>query len=108
MQDIKQKVINSLTWKKSTKISAQRCNISEDEYIKIKKQFLKERKNKKKKSIFFSKAAENAQIAEAIDLEKGEGKISGTFDYEPKSAEEIIDLLKVKTYFSFSVIILID
>ena len=97
MQDIKQKVINSLTWKKSTKISAQRCNISEDEYIKIKKQFLKERKNKKKKSIFFSKAAENAQIAEAIDLEKGEGKISGTFDYEPKSAEEIIDLLKIDT-----------
>ncbi len=50
---------------------------------------------KKKKSLFFSKAAENAQLVESIDLEKGEGKISGTFDYEPKSAEEIIELLKI-------------
>ena len=30
-------------------------------------------------------------------LDKGEGKISGTFDYEPKSAEEIIELLKIDT-----------
>ena len=97
MQDIKQKVINSLKWKKNSKISAERCNISEDEYLKIKKQVLQERKTKRKKSIFFSKAAENAQVVEAIDLEKGEGKISGTFDHEPKSAEEIIELLKIDT-----------
>ena len=52
---------------------------------------------KKKKSLFFSKASETGQLVESIDLEKGEGKISGTFDHEPKTAEEIIELLKIDT-----------
>ena len=97
MEDIKQKVINSLRWKKSTAVSARRCNMTEEEYIKVKKQIFKERKSKRKKSLFFNKVIDNAQITEAIDLEKGEGKISGTFDHEPKSAEEIIQLLKIDT-----------
>ena len=56
-----------------------------------------DRKKDRKKRKFFSIASKNAEIAEAIDLEKGEGKISGTFDHEPKSAEEIIQLLKIDT-----------
>ena len=40
----KQKVIDSLKWKKHPKISAQRLGMSEDEYIKIKQEVLQERK----------------------------------------------------------------
>lgn len=97
MANIKQKVLESLKWKKHPSISSKRLGITEEQYKIIKKELLAERKNKKKKSIFFSKAAENAQVVEAIDLERGEGKISGTFDHEPKSAEEIIELLKIDT-----------
>ena len=76
---------------------AEKLNITESQYKKIKKEVLQERKSKKKKSLFFSKAADSAQIVEAIDLENGTGKLSGTFDHEPKSAEEIIMLLKIDT-----------
>lgn len=97
MDPLKQKVINSLKWKKNTAISAERCDMNEDDYIRIKNEVLQERKKQRKKSRFFHKAEENAQLVESIDLEKGEGKISGTFNHEPKSAEEIITLLKIDT-----------
>ena len=97
MNNIKQKVLESLKWKKNSFISAERCGISEKEYVKIKKEILTERKKQRKKSRFFSKAAEQSQLVESIDLDKGEGKISGTFEHEPKSAEEIIQLLKIDT-----------
>jgi len=71
--------------------------MNEDDYIRIKNEVLQERKKQRKKSRFFHKAEENAQLVESIDLEKGEGKISGTFNHEPKSAEEIITLLKIDT-----------
>jgi predicted MPP superfamily phosphohydrolase len=97
MNNIKEKVLESLKWKKNSSISAERCGISEKEYVKIKKEILTERKKQRKKSRFFSKAAEQSQLVESIDLDKGEGKISGTFEHEPKSAEEIIQLLKIDT-----------
>jgi len=97
MSNLKQKVAESLKWKKHPAYCAAKLDITETQYKKIKKEVLADRKIKKKKSLFFSKAAENAQLVESIDLEKGEGKISGTFDHEPKSAEEIIELLKIDT-----------
>jgi len=97
MDPLKQKVINSLKWKKNTSISAQRCDMDEEDYIKIKKEILQERKKDRKRSKFFQRAQDNSQLVESIDLDKGEGKISGTFDHEPKSAEEIIELLKIDT-----------
>lgn len=97
MDNIKEKVLKSLKWKKNSFISAQRCGISENEYLKIKKEILNDRKKQKKKNRFFLKASDNAQLVESIDLEKGEGKISGTFDHEPKSAQEIVQLLKIDT-----------
>jgi len=92
---LKQRIIESLKWKKSTFYCAEKLNITESQYVKLKKQILQEKNKDKKKNKFFSKAADNAQLVESIDLEKGEGKISGTFDHEPKSAEEIIQLLKI-------------
>ena len=44
MDSLKQKVINSLKWKKNTEISAARCNMPEEVYIKIKREILDERK----------------------------------------------------------------
>jgi hypothetical protein len=95
MDKLKQKVLNSLKWKKGISISAARLNISETNYIKIKDEILKDRQHNNKKNTFFNKAADNAQFVESYDLEKGEGKLSATFSYEPKSAEEIIQLLKI-------------
>ena len=92
---LKERIIESLKWKKHPSYCADKLNITESQYVKLKKQILQERKKDKKKNKFFSKAADNAQLVESIDLEKGEGKISGTFDHEPKSAEEIIQLLKI-------------
>ena len=97
MDNIKEKVLKSLKWKKNSFISAQRCGMSENEYLKIKKEILNDKKKQKKKNRFFLKAADNAQLVESIDLEKGEGKISGTFNHEPKSAQEIVQLLKIDT-----------
>ena len=97
MSNLKQRVLESLKWKKHPAYCAAKLDITESQYKKIKKEVLADRKIKKKKTLFFSKAAENAQLVESIDLEKGEGKISGTFNHEPKSAEEIIELLKIDT-----------
>lgn len=94
---LKQRVLESLKWKKHPSICARRIGISETEYIKLKAEVKSELKKERKKSTFFKKASDNAQMVESIDLEKGEGKLSGTFDYEPKSAEEIIKLLKIDT-----------
>lgn len=97
MRNLKQKVAESLKWKKNTTYSAARLGITEKEYEKIKSEILNDKRKERKKTKFFTAASKNAELAEAIDLEKGEGKISGTFDYEPKSAEEIIQLLKIDT-----------
>lgn len=97
MKNLKQQVAESLRWKKNVTYSAARLGISEKEYIRIKREILNEKGKDRRKNKFFTVASKNAELAEAIDLEKGEGKISGTFNYEPKSAEEIIKLLKIDT-----------
>ena len=97
MNHLKQRIIESLKWKKHPSYCAEKLNITESQYVKLKKQILSERKSEKKKSKFFDKAEEKSQLVESVDLERGEKKISGTFDNEPKSAEEIINLLKIDT-----------
>jgi|TARA_R110000787_G_scaffold34014_5_gene88525 hypothetical protein len=97
MNNLKQRILESLKWKKHPGYCADRLNITEKQYIKLKKEVLQERKAEKKKGKFFLNAEDKCQLVESIDLEKGEGKISGTFDHEPKSSEEIIKLLKIDT-----------
>ena len=97
MNNLKQRIIQSLKWKKHPRICAEKLNLTEKQYAKIKKEILQERKEERKKSKFFTNAEGKCQMVESIDLEKGEGKISGTFDHEPKSSEEIIKLLKIDT-----------
>tara|TARA_R110002020_G_scaffold402606_1_gene612765 strand:+ start:3797 stop:5020 length:1224 start_codon:yes stop_codon:yes gene_type:complete len=97
MNYLKQRVIDSLKWKKHPSYCAKKLNISEERYIKIKKEVQEENREQKRKSRFLNKDSQEAQLVESIDLEKGEGKISGTFDHEPKTTEEIIKLLKIDT-----------
>jgi len=101
MNNLKQRIIQSLAWKKHPRICAEKLNITEKQYVKLKREILQERKEirkeEKNKKKFFKNDEGDCQLMESIDLEKGEGKISGTFDHEPKSAEEIIILLKIDT-----------
>ena len=97
MNNLKQRILESLKWKKHPVYCANKLNITEKQYIKLKKEVLQERKAERKKGKFFLDAEDKHQLVESVDLERGEGKISGTFDHEPKSSEEIIKLLKIDT-----------
>ena len=97
MSYLKNKILETLKWKKNPQYVSKKLGISLDKYKELKKEILSERKQSKKKAKFFDNAAQNAQLVESIDLEKGEGKISGTFSHEPKTPEEIINLLKIDT-----------
>jgi len=93
MGNIKQRVIESLKWKKHPSYCAGKLNITEKQYIKLKKDVLHDAKRKK----HLDKPSGKNKLVESINLEKGTGEVSGTFDHEPKSSDEIIELLKIDT-----------
>tara|TARA_R110000744_G_scaffold60794_1_gene125789 strand:+ start:2615 stop:3829 length:1215 start_codon:yes stop_codon:yes gene_type:complete len=93
MSNIKKQITETLKWKKNSTYCAARLGILESEYIKLKKELLQDRKKEKKK--FHKPNNQNVKFTESVDLEKGEKTIAGTFTNEPKSAEEIVKLLKI-------------
>lgn len=93
MSNIKKQITETLKWKKNSTYCAARLGILESEYIKLKKELLQDRKKEKKK--FYKPNNQNVKFTESVDLEKGEKTIAGTFTNEPKSAEEIVKLLKI-------------
>ena len=97
MTNIKKQIVETLKWKKNPSYCAAKLNITEKQYIKLKKQVLQERKKNKKNQRYLDQVSNDINVTETIDLENGTGKLSGTFDHEPKSAEEIISLLKIDT-----------
>ena len=97
MTNIKKQISETLKWKKHPSYCAAKLNITEKQYIKLKKQLLQERKKQKKKQKYLEQVSNDSNVTETIDLENGTGKLSGTFNHEPKSAEEIISLLKIDT-----------
>ena len=97
MKNLKHKIKETLRWKKNASYCSAKLGILESEYIKFKKEILGERKASKKHNKHLHKISQDVNVTEAIDLDKGTGKISGTFNHEPKSAEEIISLLKIDT-----------
>ena len=97
MYNLKKQVKETLKWKKNSLYCAAKLGILESEYLKLKKEILTERKADKKKNKLLSNISKDIDVTESIDLDKGTGKISGTFNHEPKSAEEIIKLLKINT-----------
>ena len=77
MNNLKQRIIESFRWKKHPRICAEKLNITEKQYVKLKREILqerkKERKEEKDKKKFFTNAEGKCQMVESIDLEKGEG-----------------------------------
>lgn len=92
--NIKEEIIKSFNWKKSVAYCADKLGISESEYVKLRNEI---RKSKKQKRKFFGKINADSGITEAVNLEKGEKTIAATSSIEPKSAEEIIKLLSIDT-----------
>tara|TARA_R110000868_G_scaffold86914_1_gene243446 strand:+ start:4374 stop:5597 length:1224 start_codon:yes stop_codon:yes gene_type:complete len=97
MSNIKKQVAEALVWKKSPTYCAAKLNITEKQYIKIKKQILYERKNYNRNEKYLQNVTSDLNVTQSINLENGTGELAGTFDHEPKSAEEIILLLKIDT-----------
>jgi hypothetical protein len=97
MSNIKNQVTKTLAWKKTPAYCAAKLNISISEYLTIKNALMLKRKKNIQINKIFTKESESAKMIEVINLEKGTGKISGTFSYEPKSPEEIVELLNIDT-----------
>ena len=55
MNYLKQRVIDSLKWKKHPSYCAKKLNISEERYIKIKKEVQEENREQKRKSRFLNR-----------------------------------------------------
>ncbi|TXG80740.1 MAG: hypothetical protein E6R13_07665 [Spirochaetes bacterium] len=92
MSQLKNKVLESLKWKKGAEYCAKRLGMSVTEYSKIKQQILS------KKSFYKeSKVNKKEEKSVFIDLEKGEAKYNLVSKTEPKTPEEIIKLLKLDT-----------
>ena len=62
MDNLKQRSIELFKMEKASSYCADKLNITEAQYKKLKKKFYKKENLKRKKVKFFSKAAENAQI----------------------------------------------
>ena len=88
MSFIKKKVKHSLKWKKDAKYCSEKIGISIAEYKKLKKEVLTELKIQKK----LKKSVESN-----VNLENGTAKLAINSAYEPKTADEIIALLKIDT-----------
>lgn len=84
-----QKVRDTLKWKKSDFYCASKLGISLEKYKEI------------KKTVYFSKSPSTSSTPRVMefkeDLETGTGEIKGFSTTEPKTPEEIIELLKIDT-----------
>lgn len=85
-----EQVKNSLKWKKSNYYCAVKLGISIDKYKQLKKQVNFKFSEKIELPPYSNKVVEFKE-----DLEKGTAEIKGLSVHEPKSAEEIIEILKI-------------
>ena len=74
----------SLKWKKSNAHCAKSLNIDLETYLKLKKELL-------------SKLSDQVTYTQAVNLEKGESRIECLTTKNPKTPEEIIELLNIDT-----------
>ena len=92
-QEIKNKVAKSRDWKLSNIECARRIGISLDEYLNIKKHLgFKSKKLKHTNDI-----TTNSLNFESYDLDNGTGKIEKLVSVNPKTPEEIIEILGIDT-----------
>jgi hypothetical protein len=83
MNNLEKRVARSFKWKKNPAYCANQLGISEDEYIKIAKRI--------------KQVGDSKDLLNHYNLDKGEAKIEAIVNYEPKSADEIIKILKIDT-----------
>ena len=93
MDGLKKLVLESLKQKKSPEISAKRCGISVEEWLEVRKQIREEDARKRE----IEKLEDEGDYSQAVNVESGEAKFQAKTDKEPKSANEIIKLLKIDT-----------
>jgi hypothetical protein len=93
MKSLKQLVEESLKQKKSPEISAKRCGISVEKWLEIRKELRDEAGRKRE----IQKLEEDGDYTQAVNIEAGEARFQAKTDKEPKSADEIIKLLKIDT-----------
>lgn len=92
-QELKDKVAKSREWKLSNIECARRLGITLDEYLRIKKSLgFKSRRLK-----YTSDTTSEKVNSESYDLEKGTGKIEKLVSVNPKTPEEIIQILGIDT-----------
>ena len=89
---LKDKVEASIAWKMSNEKCAEKLGISLEHFNKIKKEIYKEKKQRRKELL-----SGEFEYDTKYDLDKGEGRVTGYVDSEPKSADEIIKILKIDT-----------
>jgi hypothetical protein len=97
MSNLLDQVEHSLKWKKSADWCAGKIGIPTEEYTELKKQVYENIKKAKKSETHIKEEFENDNYDCKIDLERGEGKISGVSNSEPKTVEEIEKILKIDT-----------
>ena len=93
MKSLKQLVLDSLKQKKSPEISAKRCGISVEEWLEVRQQIREEDARRRE----IQKTEEDGDYTQAVNIEAGEARFQAKTDKEPKSADEIIKLLKIDT-----------
>jgi hypothetical protein len=91
-QELKDRVAKSRSWKLSNAECARRIGITLDEYLKIKKQL-----GFKSKKLKYTPDNTEKLNSESYDLDKGTGKIEKLVSVNPKTAEEIIEILGIDT-----------
>ena len=85
MESLFDKIRTSFKWKKTSEYCAEKLNISVDDYDKL-KDYVKSQD-----------LLENTSTSYEYNLEKGEAKMETMSASEPKSPEEIIDILNIDT-----------
>ena len=99
-------VLNTIRAKRSNEDAAERLNMDQEEYVNLKRKILLVRQlvgEDEEEILQALKVIDNVDTSFAgthevnYDLEKGEAKISAVVSEEPRSAEDIVRLLKIDT-----------
>ena len=94
-EKIIKRIEESFNWHKSPEECAKRIGIPEKEFLRLRKIVNRRRKGERIANQLVD--LPSSQYDSGYNLEKGEGRISGVCDHEPKTSKEIIKLLKIDT-----------
>ena len=94
MSNLKKKIIHSFKWKKNDEYCASKIGVSEEEYKKVKKQVLNDRKKERRLNKLTQTDA-SGTYDQKYNIEEGKATFTGISQTEPKTPEEIIKLLNI-------------